>query len=105
MARPMACPSLLPQKFQNPAPISGLTVLEVIWAQISVLPVNVILRPKASTTGAMTELNCCEKNMRIGRDKAPAKTARLIVLEASHPLLTIRKAPINVHNSAVLLWE
>src|SRR5258707_4350659 len=86
MARSIAYPPWPPQKFQYPAPINGLTVLDVICSQMSVLPVNVMLRPSDSMSGATIELNCCEKNTRNGRESAPASTTRLIVLETSHPL-------------------
>src|SRR5215472_2543902 len=101
----MAYPPLPPQKFQKPAPIIGLTVSKVICSQISVLPVNVMLRPSTPMRGAIIELNCCEKNKRKGRESAPISTALLTALERSHPLLTIRNAPTTVQMKAVLLSE
>src|SRR5260370_36213654 len=102
---PIASPAFPPQKFQYPAPTSGLTVLEVMWFQISVLPVNVMLRPSASTIGAINELNSCAKNKRAGRDKAPSITSLLTIREASRPLLRTRAVPINRHNKEVLLFD
>src|SRR5215813_13650451 len=103
MASSMACPPYPPQKFQKPAPISGLTVVDVMCTHILVRQVKVRFRQRASTRGRIIEPNSCIEIIKTGANKQAMSIVLLKTLDRVIEFTRINAEPIARHINYVLL--